>query len=146
MIQARAATVVRRDGVKVRTCFWCGRLGKLTRDHVIPEALGGDGRFENIVPACWWCQQERCRILCLARDAGKLREAFHQSRDPEEALRLFRGFCRAVRKQERAQAQLMQRVDWWIKTELDRYGESPTAGYDFTLPEDSRCSLSSTWR
>jgi 5-methylcytosine-specific restriction endonuclease McrA len=36
-------------------CAWCGAVGKLHRDHVIPLAQGGTNWAANIVPACRAC-------------------------------------------------------------------------------------------
>jgi len=36
-------------------CAYCGRAGPLTRDHVVPLALGGTNDIDNILPACRRC-------------------------------------------------------------------------------------------
>jgi 5-methylcytosine-specific restriction endonuclease McrA len=36
-------------------CAYCGRLGPLTRDHVIPLARGGSNSIGNILPCCRTC-------------------------------------------------------------------------------------------
>lgn len=45
-------------------CAYCGgnRSGKktiLTKDHVIPESIGGQKIRHNIIPACGKCNQEK---------------------------------------------------------------------------------------
>ena len=46
-------------------CLYCGHhfsTSELTRDHVIPFALGGSDTWENVVSACKPCNQEKgCR-------------------------------------------------------------------------------------
>jgi hypothetical protein len=38
------------------SCAYCGQtLFKLTKDHIIPVALGGTDEIDNIVPACQRC-------------------------------------------------------------------------------------------
>lgn len=36
-------------------CTYCGRTGRMTRDHVIPVSRGGTNDIGNIVPACLPC-------------------------------------------------------------------------------------------
>ena len=136
LIRARRATVKRLNGVKTKTCFWCDcSAWHLTRDHVVPVGFGGPKGEENIVPACWKCQQERQRLLCLHRDAGKLRNDAVRSRDLNGIWEAFDGFIRSVRRQQRMQEQFRELIERWIWLETERWGESPTAMFDFSLPE-----------
>lgn len=44
------------------TCQYCGErlpLGKLTYDHVIPRSQGGRTTWENIVMACYKCNERK---------------------------------------------------------------------------------------
>lgn len=44
------------------TCQYCGAklpLSKLTYDHVVPRSQGGTTRWENIVMACYPCNEEK---------------------------------------------------------------------------------------
>ena len=47
------------------TCLYCGdhfSTSDLTRDHVVPLALGGNDNWENVVSACKPCNQDKgCR-------------------------------------------------------------------------------------
>lgn len=47
------------------TCLYCGdhfSTSDLTRDHVVPLALGGNDNWENVVAACKPCNQDKgCR-------------------------------------------------------------------------------------
>lgn len=36
-------------------CFYCGKTGKMTADHVIPVSRGGAQSIGNLVPACPSC-------------------------------------------------------------------------------------------
>lgn len=40
-------------------CFYCGRVGKLTKDHIVPVALGGLNIIDNIVPSCMRCNRKK---------------------------------------------------------------------------------------
>lgn len=44
-------------------CAYCGSIGKMTRDHVVPLSLGGSNAIENIVPACQWCNGSKWNRL-----------------------------------------------------------------------------------
>ena len=47
-------------------CHWCGKLlmrkKEITLDHVIPVCQGGVTSVDNLVPACFDCNQERSKI------------------------------------------------------------------------------------
>src|ERR1043166_8431150 len=45
--------------VSSNRCWYCGRTGKLTRDHVVPKSKGGTNRHNNILPTCYDCNQEK---------------------------------------------------------------------------------------
>lgn len=40
-------------------CFYCGQVGRLTKDHVFPVSKGGEDIIENIVPACLSCNRKK---------------------------------------------------------------------------------------
>ena len=40
-------------------CHYCGRMAKLTIDHVIPLSKGGDHSRSNVVPACQRCNSQK---------------------------------------------------------------------------------------
>jgi len=40
-------------------CAYCQRGGKMTMDHVIPLARGGEHSPENVVPACFSCNSRK---------------------------------------------------------------------------------------
>jgi hypothetical protein len=70
--------VYARDGYRCQTCGWTAPPDRqepvpgrrhLTIDHVIPEALGGDTRFENLKTICTVCNAEKGRQL-PAEDAA----------------------------------------------------------------------------
>jgi len=41
-----------RDGWR---CQYCGSVGRLTLDHVVPKSRGGDSVWENVVASCAPC-------------------------------------------------------------------------------------------
>lgn len=54
-----------------QTCLYCGGhfpTVDLTRDHIIPTALGGQDNWENVVTACKPCNQRKgCQTPEMAR-------------------------------------------------------------------------------
>lgn len=51
--------VATRDGFRCQYCADHLPLRKLTYDHVVPRALGGTTRWENIVMACYPCNENK---------------------------------------------------------------------------------------
>lgn len=45
-----------RHGLK---CHYCGHIGALTFDHVLPRSKGGDNSAENLVPCCYSCNSAK---------------------------------------------------------------------------------------
>lgn len=48
------------------TCQYCGdkkKVGDLTFDHVKPQCRGGKTNWENVVAACWPCNQKKANFL-----------------------------------------------------------------------------------
>jgi 5-methylcytosine-specific restriction endonuclease McrA len=45
-----------RDGWR---CQYCGSMGKLTLDHVVPRSRGGDSVWENVVTSCAPCNLKK---------------------------------------------------------------------------------------
>jgi hypothetical protein len=89
-------------------CFWCLReQPKLTRDHIIPRALGGKNNRINIVMACYKCNQSR----------GLLVSFYCQ----KPAKRLSK-----IRQQERLAQRIKPFFAKWIKLETVRLSWSPT--------------------
>jgi 5-methylcytosine-specific restriction endonuclease McrA len=40
-------------------CQYCGSVGKLTLDHVVPRSRGGDSVWENVVASCAPCNMRK---------------------------------------------------------------------------------------
>jgi 5-methylcytosine-specific restriction endonuclease McrA len=40
-------------------CQYCGTVGKLTLDHVVPRSRGGDSVWENVVASCAPCNMRK---------------------------------------------------------------------------------------
>ena len=49
------ANVLARDGYRCQYCGVALPAGELTYDHVVPRSRGGKTVWENIVMACWPC-------------------------------------------------------------------------------------------
>ena len=47
-------------------CPFCHEVTKLTIEHVMPKAMGGGFSAENIVPACSFCNNLRCKIFSVS--------------------------------------------------------------------------------
>jgi 5-methylcytosine-specific restriction endonuclease McrA len=43
-------------------CAYCGRISKLTQDHVIPISKGGKHIRDNVVPACFSCNRKKSNL------------------------------------------------------------------------------------
>lgn len=39
-------------------CHYCGNESS-TRDHIVPDAVGGVRTWWNLVPACWECNRDK---------------------------------------------------------------------------------------
>ena len=51
-----------RDQLNLGLCHYCGNkfpAGKLTMDHVVPIARGGESNKGNIVPSCSDCNRKK---------------------------------------------------------------------------------------
>jgi len=74
MVKFSRINVATRDGF---TCQYCGTkhpLSKLTYDHVVPRAQGGKTVWENIVMACYPCNEGK-RDRTPEQAGMKLRKA-----------------------------------------------------------------------
>jgi len=40
-------------------CLSCGRVDRLTADHIIPLSIGGDNSLRNIQPLCVFCNSKK---------------------------------------------------------------------------------------
>lgn len=63
-------------------CLKCRKHGYMTRDHVIPVALGGDNGIYNIQPLCYGCNTEknaRKKDYRTKRDMGKIMHALYKT-------------------------------------------------------------------
>ena len=56
-------------------CFYCGKSAPLTRDHVVPLALGGAHDKDNIVAACGACNSSKKNLPLVAWLALRLLSA-----------------------------------------------------------------------
>jgi len=54
--------VINEDGERFIHCHYCRDktpIKKITRDHVVPKSKGGKLTFDNVVPACISCNQNK---------------------------------------------------------------------------------------
>lgn len=52
--------IVKRD-----PCIYCGNIPKpldRSREHIIPQSLGGENTWDNVVGACQKCNQSRDKV------------------------------------------------------------------------------------
>lgn len=85
------ATVVRRILEHKPNCFYCGKNGFQTIDHVIPLHLKGVNGPQNIVAACRSCNISKYRGIKpheWSRHGDKCRRC-----ETNEKKHLARGFC-----------------------------------------------------
>ncbi|AWM38727.1 hypothetical protein GobsT_30800 [Gemmata obscuriglobus] len=115
-------------------CFWCDRFGvRLTRDHVKPRCAGG-GDEDNIVMACDGCQASRNQIQQYYTNAKVLR--FKVAIRWPDAGRRHKEQIRRMRATLLKQLSgVLTLVAFWTQRETDRWGSSPTAALDLTVPD-----------
>lgn len=41
-------------------CLACGRIERLTVDHIVPVSKGGGNSIDNLQPLCFWCNSGKC--------------------------------------------------------------------------------------
>lgn len=130
--------VLRRDGHR---CRYCGRGAdevKLTIDHVIPEALGGQDVAENLVTACEDCNNGKTSI---APDSPLVEDV------KQEALRWSTALREAARIRRADRERLRGVGDYFLAEIWHRYyfGASEEAGEHAPLPADWRESVERFW-
>lgn len=67
--RVRRDQILARDGFR---CHWCGGRAT-TADHVVPRALGGSDKPENLVAACTSCNCRRGAELGASRSPQERR-------------------------------------------------------------------------
>lgn len=115
-------------------CFWCDGPGPLTRDHVKPRVAGGLDHG-NIVMACQSCQGSRAVIQSFYGSVKSLRRkllAAERDEPDRKRKRRIRHHRKALLKRRRAVAMLVSR---WADLERTRWGSSPSAALDLTVPD-----------
>jgi 5-methylcytosine-specific restriction endonuclease McrA len=58
----KSATTIDWDRCKAwfgYRCAYCGKAGKLTKDHIIPRYHGGGDMVLNLIPACQSCNSSK---------------------------------------------------------------------------------------
>lgn len=83
--------VWKRDG---RKCFYCEsklKYNRATMDHIKPECFGGPFERDNLVTACWPCNQRRGNMpadifLTLMMTGGFPNEKAPANRDPYRSI------------------------------------------------------------
>jgi hypothetical protein len=59
LIPATTSCTMHLSAIWNNHCAYCGTVGKLTIDHVLPVAFGGLDEFGNLVPACGICNSSK---------------------------------------------------------------------------------------
>jgi len=130
--------VLRRDN---HTCRYCGRGApevKLTIDHVVPEALGGQDIAENLVTACEDCNNGKTSIAPDSPLVADVRQdALRWSAALREAARL--------RRVERENARTVG--DYFVGEIWGRFyfGDDEETGEHAPLPADWREAVERFW-
>ncbi len=107
-----------------KKCFWCEReFKKLTKDHVIPKADGGNRIRYNIVMACKECNSERGQLASIH---GQIRVArLNFERLTQEQINIL----------HRTRINLVRIREKWIKIEKEkRQGHSASEELEFDPP------------
>jgi len=87
--------IFRRDQFK---CQYCGQQARdLTVDHVLPQHLGGESIWSNLVTACASCNHQKGG-LTLAQAGLKLRKP--PAHPPKTAAYLFRKYLNSYQEWE----------------------------------------------
>jgi 5-methylcytosine-specific restriction endonuclease McrA len=87
--------IFRRDHFK---CQYCGQQAReLTVDHVLPQHLGGESTWSNLVTACPSCNHKKGG-LTLAQSGLKLKK--NPSQPPRSAAYLFRKYLKLYQEWE----------------------------------------------
>ena len=130
--------VLRRDN---HTCRYCGRSApqvKLTIDHVIPEALGGQDVPENLVAACEDCNSGKTSIAPGSPLVDDVRQ---------EAVRWTAALREAARLRRAERQKLLAIGDHFVSEIWERFyfGESEETGEHAPLPADWREAVERFW-
>jgi hypothetical protein len=87
MSRGRAALRRRVRQRAQNLCEYCRTLMDLTGheftlDHIVPEAYGGTGQFDNLCFCCFWCNNyKQARMYALDPRTGRLVRLFHPRLD-----------------------------------------------------------------
>lgn len=130
--------VLRRDN---HTCRYCGRgapEAKLTIDHVIPEALGGQDVAENLVTACEDCNSGKTSIA----PGSPLIEDVRQ-----DALRWAAALREAARLRRVERENLRKVGDHFVAEIWGRFyfGDDEESGQTAPVPADWREAIERFW-
>ncbi len=114
-------------------CFWCDKVAPLTRDHVVPQVRGGED-YNNIVMACSVCQDSRAQITHEYGLKKKLVMEF-SVRYADVGHRRKKHLRNLHRKALARRPKIIELVTKWQAIEIERWGSSPSAEMDLTLPD-----------
>jgi 5-methylcytosine-specific restriction endonuclease McrA len=59
-LSKRLKVFAKTDGI----CFYCQISEATTIDHMIPKVKGGSNRIDNLIGACYGCNQEKGALTC----------------------------------------------------------------------------------
>lgn len=121
--------VFRRDGFRCRYCGAGPDDCKLTVDHVVPDALGGDTKPENLVTAC---------ADCNAGKASSSPDAEIVANVADDALRWGQAMRRAAETQG-AQRDERREYGWKFDDVWTSWHDS--GGAEIPRPQDWRNSI-----
>lgn len=130
--------VLRRDN---HTCRYCGRGApevKLTIDHVVPEALGGQDVPENLVAACEDCNSGKTSIAPGSPLVDDVRQ---------EAIRWSAALQEAARLRRSERFKLLAVGDHFVCEIWEKFyfGADEESGLPAPLPADWRETVERFW-
>src|SRR5256886_6929573 len=89
-----------RDGVRCQYCRRKFRTEDLTFDHVIPIAKGGNKTWENIVTACWGCNNRKSGRMPEEAGMHLMRDRKSTRLNSSHSQNSYAGFCLKKKKKK----------------------------------------------
>jgi hypothetical protein len=109
-------------------CLWCQKefpWEERTKEHLVPQSIGGKTNVENIKFACRCCNNERGR---LTSHYGNYRYLMNKIRKrPNINHRLQKW----IRRYNTRAIKIKELFDYWVRLEINRLGYAPSLKIPF---------------